>query len=199
MRVKGRVRKVKIRLGWPLTIVAVMLLPSLAAARITRIQIVSLESPTFGGISFGDVGPYEKIVARAFGEVDPSNPGNALITDIQNAPRNANGKVEYSTDVFILKPVDPGKGSGKIFYDVVNRGSKGSYSAFNGVGSPGVAATPASGAGNGFLMRRGYTIVWSGWESPLIIGTGANTLTADLPIARNPDGSSIVEKMIVEQ
>ncbi|TMG85078.1 MAG: hypothetical protein E6H74_05410, partial [Betaproteobacteria bacterium] len=96
-------------------------LVSFAEARITQLQIVRLESPTFDGMTFGAVGAYEKITARASGEVDPTLPGNALITDIQFAPRNARGMVEYSMDVFILKPIDPSKGSGKIFYDVVNR------------------------------------------------------------------------------
>jgi hypothetical protein len=173
---------------------------SVSEARITELRVVRVESPTFGGITFGSVGGYEKITYRAKGEVDPALPGNALITDIQFAPRNAMGMVEYSTDVYVLKPIDPSKGSGKIFYDVVNRGNKGSFSAFNQAPSPsGLANTPAAGAGTGLLMRRGYTIVWSGWEDPAIIGIADNRLTASLPVARNPDGSSIVEKMIVEQ
>jgi hypothetical protein len=187
--------------AWRAAIASLLACAALASeAHITRLELVRVESPTFGGATFGSVGAYEKITARAFGEVDPALPGNALITDIQNAPRNVRGNVEYSTDVFILKPIDPSLGSGKIFYDVVNRGGKGSFSAFNQAPSPsGVANTPASGAGTGLLMRRGYTIVWSGWEDPFIIGTGANTLTAALPVARNPDGSSIVEDMIIEQ
>jgi len=111
-------------------------LASLAEARITQLQVVRIESPTFAGTAFGNVGAYEKITARAFGEVDPTLPANALITDIQFAPRNARGMVEYSMDVFILKPIDPSKGSGKIFYDVVNRGSKGSYTTFNQAPAP---------------------------------------------------------------
>lgn len=174
-----------------------------AAARITSLQVVRLESPTFGGTTFGEAGAYEKITARAFGEVDPSLAANSLMTDIQFAPRNARGMVEYSTDVVILKPVDAAKGSGKIFYDVVNRGNKGSFTTFNQAPAPShIANTDAAGAGTGLLMRRGYTIVWSGWEDPLIIGTGSATnplLTAALPIARNADGSSIVENMIIEQ
>ena len=159
-------------------------LASVAEARTTQLQVVRLESPTFGGMTFGSVGAYEKITARASGEVDPTLPGNALMTDIQSAPRNARGMVEYSMDVFILKPIDPSKGSGKIFYDVVNRGSKGSYTTFNQAAAPSsVANTDASGAGTGLLMRRGYTIVWSGWEDASLIGTGANTLTASLPIS----------------
>ena len=68
-----------------------------ADARIVRLEILSVQSPTFGGMSFGTVGTYEKIFARAYGEVDPSDRRNALITDINLAPRNANGMVEYST------------------------------------------------------------------------------------------------------
>src|SRR5437762_4983237 len=175
-------------------------LVGVAEARITQLQVVRLESPTFGGMTFGSVGAYEKITARAFGEVDPTLPGNALMTDIQFAPRNARGMVEYSTDVFILKPIDPSKGSGKIFYDVVNRGTQASHTPFSQAAAPAsVANTPASGAGTGLLMRRGYTIVWSGWEDASLIGTGANTLTASLPVAHNPDGSSIVTRTITEQ
>src|SRR5438876_2513033 len=181
-------------------VAATVCVASVSDARITQLQVVRLESPTFGGMTFGSVGAYEKITARASGEVDPTLPGNALITDIQFAPRNARGMVEYSMDVFILKPIDPSKGSGKIFYDVVNRGNKGSYTTFNQAPAPsGVANTDASGAGTGVLMRRGYTIVWSGWEDASLIGTGANTLTAALPVARNPDGTSIIARTITEQ
>jgi hypothetical protein len=182
------------------SLAAALLAGSPVEARITSLQVVRLESPTFGGMTFGSVGAYEKITARAFGEVDPTAAANSLMTDIQFAPRNARGMVEYSTDVVILKPIDPRNGSGKIFYDVVNRGNKGSYTTFNQAPAPSnVANTPASGAGTGLLMRRGYTIVWSGWEDPAIIGTGPNTLTAALPVARNANGSSIVENMIIEQ
>jgi hypothetical protein len=179
---------------------SVLSLPTVAEARITQLQVVRLESPTFGGMTFGSVGAYEKLTVRASGEVDPTLPGNALITDIQFAPRNARGMVEYSMDVFILKPIDLSQGSGKIFYDVVNRGSKGSYTTFNQAAAPSsVANTDASGVGTGLLMRRGYTIVWSGWEDASLIGTGANTLTAALPVAHNADGSSIAGNTITEQ
>ena len=64
---------------------------ALAEAHITRIVIIRVESPTFEGMTFGDVGQYEKLVGRAFGEVDPNDPRNALIADIALAPRNARG------------------------------------------------------------------------------------------------------------
>src|SRR5579864_7208490 len=80
--------------------------PNSAEGRITRIIITSKESPTFGGVSFGQVGAYEKLQGKAFGEIDPRDRLNALITDIALASRNAAGMVEYSMDICILKPVD---------------------------------------------------------------------------------------------
>ena len=146
-------------------------------------------------MSFGTVGTYEKIFARAYGEVDPSDRRNSLITDIDLAPRNANGMVEYSADVHIIKPIDMSKGNQRIFYDVVNRGNKG-HGAFNDVG--GNNPTTAADAGTGLLMRRGYTLVFSGWEDEGLVPPGNNRALARLPIARNPDGSSVVEHTITE-
>jgi hypothetical protein len=93
-----------------------------AHARITKIQITSQQSPTFGGYAFEGVGPYEKIVGKAFGELDPSDPKNAVIVDIQLAPKNASGKVEYAVDFYILKPTDLSKGNHKVMYEPPNRG-----------------------------------------------------------------------------
>src|SRR5207249_2047277 len=87
-----------------------------ASARITRVVISNVQSPTFGGTSFGNTGQYEKLVGRAFGEVDPNDPRNAVITDIGLAPRNANGGVEYSMDIYILRPVDSSKGNRRVFF-----------------------------------------------------------------------------------
>jgi hypothetical protein len=183
-----------------LAISALACAASVSEARITQLQVVRTESPTFGGMTFGTVGQYEKITYRASGEVDPALPGNALITDIQSAPRNARGMVEYSMDVVIVKPIDPSKGSGKIYYDVVNRGNNLTWATFNQASAPAKNAnSDATIAGTGLMMRHGYTIVWSGWEDPRIIGTNAALLSASLPTATNSDGSSIVSNMIVEQ
>ena len=88
--------------------------PTEAQARITRIEIKRVEQPTFQGRTFGAVGAYEKLLGRAFGEVDPKDPRNAVIVDIANAPRNARGMVEYDTDFIIIKPVDLAKGNPAI-------------------------------------------------------------------------------------
>ena len=92
-------------------LIATLLIPAFSEARITKIVIdpARSQSPTFDGRSFGAVGQYEKLRGTAYGELDPADPRNALITDIQLAPRNANGKVEYSMDIFILKPIDLSK------------------------------------------------------------------------------------------
>ena len=103
---------------------AAVLNVAVADAHIVRIEITHIESPTFEGRSFGDVGPYEKLRGRAYGEVDPEDPRNAVITDIELAPRNANGMVEYSMDIYILKPVDLGRGNHNLVIDVNNRGGK---------------------------------------------------------------------------
>ena len=158
-----------------------------AEARITRIEITHIESPTFDGRSFGEVGPYEKLRGRAHGEVDPTDPRNAVITDIERAPRNANGMVEYSIDVYILKPVDLRKGSHRLFMEVNNRGSK-LFGVLND--SPGGNdPTSAADAGGGFLMNRGYTLAWSGWD--VSARPGNDRLTITVPVARHPDGSAI--------
>src|SRR5687767_12078184 len=94
-----------------------------ADARIIRIDITRTESPTFGGVTFGDNGQYEKLIGRAFGEIDPSDPRNRVVVDLDLAPRNQRGMVEYSTDIIIFRPVDRSKGNRRLFYEINNRGA----------------------------------------------------------------------------
>ena len=91
--------------------VALLGISHLAEARITRIVIQTRTSPAFGGASFGNVGQYEQLDGVAYGEVDPKDPLNAVITDIELAPRNSRGNVEYSMDISILKPIDMNRGN----------------------------------------------------------------------------------------
>ena len=163
-----------------------------ADARITRITLV--ESPAFGGASFGTVGPFEKLVGVAEGEVDPSHPLNAIIQDIELAPRNERGMVTYSTDVYIIKPVDMTRGNRMLFYNVVNRGNKGGLSTFNiGV----VGGNEPTDAGDGFLQHMGYTLIWSGWQADVLpqptLPPGAGRMTMRVPTATNRDGSPIAK------
>ena len=95
------------------------------------------------GVSFGSVGPYVNIVGKASGEVDPDDPLNAVITDIELAPRNARGMVEYSSDFYILRPTELAKGNGALLYDVNNRGNKRALIQFNSAPPSNDPATPA--------------------------------------------------------
>ena len=85
--------------------VALIAATASAQARVTRIEITRQE-PFAAGQTFGSVGAYEKVVGRFRGELDPKRPLNAAIVDLDKAPRNARGMVEYSADFYILKPVD---------------------------------------------------------------------------------------------
>ncbi len=147
------------------------------------------EAVTFGGMSFGSVGQYQKIRGTAFGRINPKDPKNAVITDIGLAPVDADGYVNYSMDFYILKPVDLTKGNHKVFFEVNNRGGK-QFGGFN-QSSGGNNPTTAANAGGAFLMNQGYTMVWNGWDGEIANDGNADTLHITLPIAKNADGSSI--------
>lgn len=146
--------------------------------------------PLADGAPFGEVGAYERVIAVAKGEVDPAAPANSGIALIDKAPRNAGGKVEYATSVFILRPKDPSRGNGRILYEVNNRGRKMLFGNIadgpQGVNDPKTLAD----LGNAFPLRLGYTIVWSGWDPDAPRANMGLALTA--PVATN-DGQPIVQ------
>src|ERR1700757_922190 len=100
---------------------AVMFGPALIRAEVTRVEISSHQD-VLNGKSFGAVGPYEKLVGKVYFTVDPNNTHNKIIADLDKAPKNSQGKVEYSADLFILRPKDPTLGNGVALLDIVNRG-----------------------------------------------------------------------------
>lgn len=164
--------------------------PDAVEARVTRIVVDRMESPTFAGQEFGLVGAYEKIVGRLFGEVDPHARENADIVNLDKAPKNAAGRVEYSTDFYILKPVDLTKGNRKMFYGVINRGNKIDLVLMNNAPYDDRTNDPTrpEDAGNGFLMRQGYSMVWSGWQTrgktgaQCCIDAKPHAIGAELPV-----------------
>jgi hypothetical protein len=181
---------------------ACVLTAPLAQARITKVLIdpALSQSPAFGGYAWPGVGQYEKLAGRAFGEVNPADAKNAGIVDIGLAPRNSRGNVVYSFDFYILKPIDLSKGAHKMMYEPPNRGRK-TWNTFGRVpagNDPGSIVDPEVLA-NAFLMPRGYTLVWSGWDASaglsganfnMRIGGAAGPGTL-LPVAKNADGSTI--------
>jgi len=129
---------------------------------------LALRRPLAQGRSFGPVGPYEELKGRLRFAVDPAHDANRRITDIGLAPRNRDGRVEFAADVSILTPVDPARGSGRVLLDVVNRGNTVAMPNFNHATRPvfgaGADPNPPVDVGDGFLMRRGYTVISCGWQ-----------------------------------
>src|SRR5258708_2800965 len=138
------------------------LLPAVLPAALLRIE-VSQRSDVLEGKPFGDVGAYERIVGKAYFAVDPKNPANQIIADIDKAPRNEKGLVEFSSDIYVLKPRDPAWGNGSVLFEVSNRGGKGLLSMFNQATGAVDPRNPEH-FGDGFLLKRGYTLVWGGWQ-----------------------------------
>jgi hypothetical protein len=133
--------------------------PALTSAEVSRVEITARHDLA-GGRAFGTAGPYEQLTGKLYFVIDPANKRNAVIADLDKAPRNAAGKIELSADLVILRPRDPAKGNGIALFDIVNRGNSVVVPAFNGP----VTDTPDGEAGDGFVMSRGYTIVRVGWE-----------------------------------
>lgn len=144
-----------------------------AQARVTRIVIDKTVSPAFNGATYGSVGQYEVLTGRAYGELDPKNPHNTIITDIQLAPKNAHGMVEYMATFQIAKPIEMSKASHLLWHDVPNRGGRVTIvAAERNFGDVGLS---------------------SGWEGENIGATAPkeNNDYVVVPVAHNPDGSTI--------
>ncbi len=168
--------------GWAAVILA---LAAPVNARVVRIVIDQRQSPAFKGEAFGSVGRYETLIGHAFGELDPKDPLNAIITDIQLAPRNSRGMVEYVATFTINKPVDMSKASGTLLYNVANRGNANLTRAFNIGGEP----------GDGFFFKRGHVFLASGWQADVTPRDGIESIK--VPVAKNPDGSSVTGPVLI--
>ena len=168
-------------------------LAALAPHGATRAEVVRFEvlqsAPAFEGRSFGSVGSYVKITARATIAVDPGDPRNAVIADIDRAPRNAQGRVEATSDVVILRPADASRGNGTLLLDVPNRGRKLAPQLFDDAQQPGAnVADKATDAGLGFTHAEGYTMVWVGWQADIPSLPSQHALAA--PVLRGVTGPS---------
>ena len=133
-----------------------------AFARVVRIEIQK-QSEVLDGRSFGLAGAYEALTGKAHFAVHPSNSANRIIADIDNAPVNRDGEVEFSAEFYMLRPKDMARANGAVLCDIPNRGNKTMLSMFNlarGSNSPETEAH----FGDGFLMRNGYTLLFMGWQ-----------------------------------
>ena len=162
---------------------ACLLLTAPAYARVVRIVIEQHDAKAFQAQDFGNIGQYQRLSGHFFGELDPKSPLNSIITDIEFAPRNARGMVEYSGTFSIAIPADLSKASGVLFYEVPNRGR-----------APLPAATARAG-GMADLFKFGHIVLASGWQGDL--ATAANVETISVPIAKNADGSPLTGPVLV--
>jgi hypothetical protein len=145
---------------------------------VLRIEVTERLSPVFDGRVFGSIGTYECVSGRIHGELDPSHPLNATIVNLDKAPRNSDGRVEYRSDFTLMTPTDLARGNGWLLYDVPNRGNKVALTRLNR-GADGNRPTTAAHAGDGFLMRYGFSVIWSAWQTR--VPAGADRLNAHFP------------------
>ena len=163
-----------------------------AGARVVRME-VERTTPYAGGREFGDAGRFERLDGTVRMEVDPDDPLNAVIVNLDRAPRNDRGLVEFSAPFFIIKPVDIARGNGKLLYGINNRGNAIELGFHTFPSLP-----PGSGPddGDGLFFRLGYTLVDAGWAGDVV--TTAARLGANLPVAAQADGSPIVSRIRIE-
>jgi hypothetical protein len=173
-------------------------LSRVSEARVVRF-VVEQRRSFASGIEWGFAGPYERLDGTAYMEVDPRNPVNTVIVNLDKAPKNERGMVEYSSPFFILKPVDMRRGNRKIWYGINNRGNKSEIGnrAFPApTGDSNNPLTVADVGANNILLRLGYAIVDAGWQGD--VAPGNNRLVPNFPVATQPDGSPIVERLRIE-
>jgi len=164
-----------VRRAFAAIVVAFVCSAVITEARVTRLEIEKVErveSSPPGAPGTMQPPPYERLSGKFYGELDPADPKNALITDIELAPRNARGKVEYVGTFSLMRPVDLSKASGVLMYSVVNRG--------NGAAS----ASP-----------EGHVSLVSGWQGDVVPTSGNQTI--QVPRAHKPDGSSLTGPLVI--
>jgi Alpha/beta hydrolase domain len=157
-------------------ILALFPLAASVRAQVTRIDLAVVESPALDGQSFGTVGQYERLRGVAYGEIDPNDPRHKDIVDLEYAPRNARGHVEYSTTVEIYRPIDMRHWNRAIYHTVPNRGG--------------------AGAGEPALMERGFALVRVGWQGD--IAPSDRNVVSFLPVAHHADGSPVTGPALEE-
>lgn len=181
------------------SVLATCLAASAAQAAVERIDVVE-RTALAGGAPFGEAGAYEKIRGRALVALDPKDKTNAVIHDLEVAPRDEDGKVRFFTDIMMLRPVSPGDapGAGAVIYDVNNRGSLAIMGQVNGKSPPNNDPVSLDDLGPAHLLKRGYTLLWSAWtwdvEPP---AAGNRTLILKPPVATQ-GGKPITGKVAYE-
>ena len=170
------------------TMVATGLLAAVSAVSAVSAEVVRVDAErrddVADGRSYGTAGAYERVAGRIHFAVDPANPANRIVTDIDYAPTNSAGLVEFSADFLLVKPKDVAAGNGAVFFDVANRGRIAALGRFNGAPA---SRDPlaARDYGDGFLLEEGFTLLWVGWQHDAPLDDGL--LRVYPPAATNAD------------
>jgi len=144
-------------------IASALLTTSDLRAEVTKVTIAT-RAIVAEGHAFGQVGPYEKLTGSIEFAIDPADKRNAKIVDLEHAARGADGRVHFSADLYVLRPVDEAKGNGALLFEIANRGRKGLLGRFNRGAAASQDPSALADFGDGFLMKEGYTLVWVGWQ-----------------------------------
>ncbi|HUD24652.1 MAG TPA: alpha/beta hydrolase domain-containing protein [Burkholderiaceae bacterium] len=174
----------------PLAAVIVLFAASASArAAVERVEVLE-RVPFAPGTSFGEAGAYEKIRAIAHFALDPAAPANAGIVDLKRAPRDGRGRVTFASEFVLLRPVKVQTST--LIYDVNNRGRIAILGQLNGRSPANNDPTTAADAGDGFLMRHGFTLLFSAWTWDAVPpSAGAKPLIFAPPVAKGPGGAAI--------
>jgi hypothetical protein len=174
-------------------ILALVTLHDPATAAVERIEVTE-RVPFAAGTEFGAVGAYEKIRGIAYFALDPKAPANAAIVDLKFAPRDQRGKVTFSSEFIMLRPVRAQPTS--LLYDVNNRGGIAILGQINGRSPANNDPTTVADAGDGFLMRHGFTLLFSAWTWDVAPpAAGVRPLVFAPPVAKGPRGKAITGKV----
>src|SRR2546427_1922128 len=168
-------------------LILILLVALPVRAEVVRVEVKS-RADVLAGKTFGQTGSFEKLSGKIYFAVDPHNSANQIVTDIDKATRNASGKIEFSSDFYIIKPKDLNRGNGSVLYEVSNRGNKGMLPFFDFASGSTDPQNP-SDFGDGFLLEQGFTLLWVGWQFDVPNREGA--LRTYIPVARDPDGRPI--------
>lgn len=172
-------------------LIGILALPHGPAAR-AEVEEISVESreTVAGGATFGLAGAYEWLDARARYCLDPDDPGNAEVVDLDLAPRDGDGRVCFSGDVSILKPVNPAKGNGTLLVEIPNRGGKASVFYFNRGAERTRHPRQREHFGDALLLEEGFTVVWAAWQWD--VPDDPDLLRLDpVFVERGPDGEPV--------
>jgi len=172
-----------------LSITAALVQPLACLAAVDQVAITE-RAPFAPGVRFGDVGAYEKIRGIAYFSLDPGSSANARLVDLKHAPRDSHGRVTFQSEFVLLRPIKAHDST--LLYDVNNRGSIAILGQINGQSPANNDPSTAADAGDGFLMRHGFTLLFSAWTWDVApAGPGARPLVLSPPIAKADDGSTI--------